>query len=417
MPVLSHAMSTLPLPRMVRATQAFESHGISDVEKRVQEQFAKPAVRERIRPGQKIALAVGSRGINQLARIVKEVISSLRGLGAEPFIVPAMGSHGGATAEGQRDILRRYGICETEMGVPVVSSMEVVQIGQTARGIPVFMDRAASCADMVLPVARIKPHTDFRGPIESGLCKMLAIGLGKHEGCSRLHQEGFESFHELIPEVARVFLEKARIGFGLALVEDAYDQTALVETVMAEDFLTREPQLLLQARNWMPRIMAPRIDVLVVEEIGKAISGSGMDPNIIGRTTKGQLPDFNGPAIQRIVVLDLTEETRGNAAGIGLADFTTQKVFLAIDRGKTFANVIASGNPEAGRIPVTLDTDEEAIRAAISCCARINILSPNVVRIRNTLALHEIFVSENMIPELTGKPGITFPEGIVKTGD
>jgi hypothetical protein len=398
---------------MVRVTQTFESHGIPDVEKKVREQFARPGVAERVRPGQKIAVAVGSRGIDHRAWIVEEAIAFLRGLGAEPFIVPAMGSHGGATAKGQRDALRHLGISETEIGSSVVSSMEVVQIGQTRRGIPVFMDREASRADMVLPVARIKPHTDFKGAIESGLCKMLAIGLGKHEGCSRLHQEGFESFPELIPEVARVFLEKAHVGFGLALVEDAYDKTALVETVMAEDLMSRQPQLLLQAKKWMPEILVPDIDVLVVEEIGKEISGAGMDSNIIGRTTKGKLPDFNGPAIQRIVVLDLSEETCGNACGIGLADFTTVKAFHKIGQETTIANVIASGNPEAGRIPVVLGTEEETVRAAISCCARINTQSPKVVRIRNTLHLHEIFVSENMIPEMMGRPGITFPEGFV----
>jgi hypothetical protein len=406
LPVLPRRVLDIPLPRMIKVLQKFESRGLADLERSIREQCLRREIRDRIRPGQRLALAVGSRGITNLARIVGTVADCLKTLGAEPFIVPAMGSHGGGTAEGQREVLHSLGISEHDIGVPIVSSMEVVRIGETSDGIPVLMNREAFLADMVVPIARIKPHTDFRGAYESGICKMLAIGLGSHEGCSRLHQEGFTHFHQLIPEVAGVFLKQAHIGFALALVEDAYEETAIVETVTAEDILEREPRLLKKAKAWMPRIMIPEIDILAVEEIGKEISGAGMDPNIIGRTTQGILSDFSGPNIKRIVVLDLSEETHGNACGIGLADFTTKKVWGKIDLTATYANVIASGNPEAGRIPVLMEGEKDAIQAALSCSPGVNIDQPRIVRIKNTLDLRVIHVSENMLPELEKNPAL-----------
>ncbi|MDF2519932.1 MAG: hypothetical protein K0R84_560 [Clostridia bacterium] len=410
MPILTESALKLALPKMIKVRQKFDMHEIIDIEESVRKQLYKEEIKAIIEPGKKIALAVGSRGICNIARIVKTAVMCLQEMGAEPFIVPAMGSHGGATAEGQREVLNSFGINEETMGVPIRSSMEVVKIGETNEGIPVFMDKLAYQSDMVVLIARVKPHTDFKGKVESGLCKMMAIGLGKHEGCSRLHQEGFENFHTVIPEVAEVFLKNVPIGFGLAIVENAYDRTALIEAVLSKHIIEEDARLLLLAKKNMPRIMLPTVDVLIVEQIGKDITGAGMDPNIVGRTTKGKLPGFSGPDIQRIVVLGLSEGTHGNACGIGLADFTVKNVLDEIDHTATYANVIASGNPEAGRIPVAMESEREAVIAAVKCCTRIDENNPKIVRIKDTLHLGEIYVSENLLPIILENDNLEFAD-------
>lgn len=406
MPILPAEALTFQMPAMVRVRQKFDAAEIPDVEKGVSAEIGRPDIGGLIKPGSRVAIAVGSRGISNLDSIVKVLGARLKDLGAQPFIVPAMGSHGGGTAEGQRAVLASLGITQQAVAMPVVASMEVVPLGQTGNAVPVYMDKNAYQADLTVLVARVKPHTDFKGEFESGLCKMMAIGLGKHLGCSRLHQEGFDSFPALIPEVAKVFLERANIAFGLAIVENAYDKTCLIKAVRASEFLAEEPELLAAAKQRMPRIMVPAIDVLIVEQIGKDISGAGMDPNIIGRTTKGKLPGFAGPSIQRIVVLDLTEATHGNACGIGLADFVTRTAFAKLDYLSTYANVIASANPEAGRIPVILDSELEAVAAAVRCCSRSDSSRPRLVRIKDTLHLEDLWVSENLCPEIAGNADI-----------
>ncbi len=400
MPILTDSALNMELPKMIKVKQIFDNTEIKNVEATIFEQLNRIRINSTVKPGCKVAVAVGSRGIGNLDIIVRTVGKCLKSLGAKPFIVPAMGSHGGATSKGQKEVLKGYGIDESSMEMPIKSSMEVIKLGKTKDGVPVFMDKLAYNADMVVPIARIKPHTDFKGVIESGLCKMLAIGLGKHEGCSRLHQEGFERFDTIIPEVAKVFLCRAPVGFGIAIVENAYDRTALIRAVPAGDFLKDEPELLKLAKKLMPCIMLPSIDVLIVEQLGKDISGAGMDPNIIGRTTKGPLEGFNGPEIKRIVVSGLSKASHGNACGIGLADFTTKKAVNGIDYVSTYANVIASGNPEAGRIPVVMDNERESVIAAIKCCPQIDQDSPKIVRIKDTLHLEHIFLSENMITDI-----------------
>jgi len=410
LPILPENVLNIPLPRMFRVKQLFDNPELTDPDNVIRQQMVRPEIRAMVKPGARVALAVGSRGIYNLKRIVNEMGNCLKDMGARPFIVPAMGSHGGADAEGQRSVLAGYGITEDTVNMPIVSSMDVVQAGATAGGIPVYIDRHAFEADLIVPLARVKPHTDFKGPIESGLCKMLAIGLGKHQGCSRLHQEGFDRFRELIPAVAQVMLEKCQIGFGVAVVENSCDKTAIIKAVPAESFVTEEIELLKLAKTMMPRIMVPVIDVLIVERIGKEISGAGMDPNIVGRTTKGKLPEFNGPDIQRIIVLDLSEETHGNACGIGLADFTTKHTLNKIDYGATYANVIASANPEAGRLPVVMDGEREALVAALQCCSRIDMNAPRIVRIQDTLHLEYIWLSEALLPLVENNPQLSLAE-------
>lgn len=399
MPVLTQEALKMKLPKMMRIRQKFNGTHIQDIEKIVRQELEQEKIRTLIKPGQTIAVGVGSRGINNLSRIVKETLSYLKDHGAAPFIVPAMGSHGGATAEGQVEVLRGYGVTEEAMGVPIKSSMDVALLGHTPKGIPVYMDKNALAADMAVVIGRVKPHTAFKSPIESGLCKMLAIGFGKHIGCSRLHEEGWLDFSHVISSVAEVSLKEANIGFGIALVENAFEQTAIIQAVVKDEFLTRDRELLAKSKEMMPALLVPDMDVLVIEQIGKDISGAGMDPNIIGRSsTRGTLPEFQGPAIQRVVVLGLSEGTHGNASGIGNAEFITKKVFDQIDFIPTYANMIAAGAPEGGRIPVVMETEREAIIAAVRCCRTIGETGPRIVRIKDTLHLGEIQVSENMLP-------------------
>lgn len=401
MPVLTQEALEMKLPGMVGIRQKFDGTHIEEIEKTVRQELEQDKIRERIKPGQSIAVGVGSRGITNLSRIVRETISCLRDQGARPFIVPAMGSHAGATAEGQAEVLRGYGVTEEAMGVPIQSSMEVTLLGHTPKGIPVYMDRNALAADMAIVIGRVKPHTAFRGPIESGLCKMLAIGYGKHVGCSRLHEEGWLDFSNVVGSVAEVTLKEANIGFGLALVENAFEQTAMIRAVVKEEFLAQDRELLAKSKEMMPSLLLPDIDVLIIEQIGKNISGSGMDPNIIGRSTaRGTMPGYCGPAIQRVVVLGLSEETHGNASGIGGADFITRKVFDQIDFIPTYANMVAAGNPNGAKIPIVMETEREALIAAVRCCGNIGEAGPRIVQIKDTLHLGEIQVSENMLPLL-----------------
>lgn len=411
MPILTEEALRMQLPRMNKVKQKFDETRIEDVEGSVRQQLCQEHIRSLVKPGQSVAIAVGSRGIDNLNRIVKQTIICLQGFGAEPFIVPAMGSHGGATAEGQREVLCGYGVTEAAMGVPVKSSMEVTQIGQTAKGIPVYMDSAALAADMVVPIARVKPHTSFRGQVESGLCKMLAIGLGKHLGCSRLHQEGWSSMATTIEAVGEVFVSKLNPGFGMALVENAFDQTAIIKVVVKDDFIVQDKELLKIAKDLMPGILVPNMDVLVVEQMGKDISGGGMDPNITGRSAAtGKVPGFTGPSAKRLVILGLTEASHGNASGIGSADFTTKKVFDSIDFIATYANMIAGNAPEGARIPIVMDNEREAIIAAVRTSGVIGENGPLVVRIKDTLHLGEIWVSENMLPLIKDNPRVNILE-------
>ena len=398
MPVLTEDVLQMKLPKMVKVRQNFSGTHIDYVEKAIRLELEQDKIRMLIKPGQSIAVAVGSRGINNIAGIVKETVQFLKKCGTKPFIIPAMGSHGGGTAQGQAEVLSNFGITEQTMGVPVISSMDVVLLGHVLDDIPVYIDKHALSADMIVLVNRIKPHTAFRGKIESGLCKMMAIGLGKHEGCSRLHKEGWPDFSNIVVSVASLIMKKANIGFGLAVVENAFEQTAMIKAVIKDEIIEVESELLATAKALMPALQIPDFDVLVIEQIGKDISGAGMDPNITGRSVSiGKVVGYSGPKIKRMVVLDLSEATHGNASGVGNADFITRKVFEKIDFTSTYANVIAAGSPEVGRIPIIMDTDREAILAAIACCGKTDAAGVKIVRIKDTLNIGEIWISENML--------------------
>ncbi|MGG2197057.1 MULTISPECIES: hypothetical protein [Paenibacillus] len=400
------AMEPVRLPRMVPVRQRFDARRIDpeDMEAIIGGQFRREDVRGKITPGMRIAVGVGSRGIENLALIVRAVVQELKKLGAVPFIVPAMGSHGGGRAEGQERLLAGYGIHEENVGAPVRASMDTVYLGTVLDGVEVHFDRIAyEQADGIIVVARIKPHTDFKGPIESGILKMLGIGLGKHKGASYLHKFGMERFGTLLPAVGALMMERTPILGGVGIVEDAYHETAHIEFVPKEQLPHREEQLLAEAKRLMPRFWLNDIDVLIVDEIGKNISGSGMDPNIIGRS--GASRTFGeGPAIRKIVVGGLTEETKGSAVGIGLADFTTRRVVEQIDFATMYTNVITAMEIGGGKLPLVLHNDEEAISVAVCTAGRREYDQVKVVRIKHTLALEDILVSENLLPEVEAHP-------------
>ena len=391
---LPEAVRNLKLPSMVKIGQVFPDVHLEDTAAAVREQVAPFAAR--LKEDASAAVLVGSRGITDINLIAKAVIETLQEAGIRPFIVPAMGSHGGGTSEGQEEVLRGYGITEASMGVPINSSMETEIIGETADGLEVHFSKPALQADYVIPVGRVKPHTDFTGKVESGLCKMLAIGGGKHNGCSRIHREGFPALEHTVPDAAEVIIGKVTIPFGLAIIENAFERTHTVEAVPGDAIMTREPELLKLAKSLMPRIKFDDIDVLIIERIGKDISGTGMDTNIIARDSFGPLPGAV-PRIQRIIIEDLTEGAHGNAIGFGMADFILRSALDKIDLNATYTNGIASGNTNGMKIPVIADTEEEAIRAALQTCIGIDINNPRIVKIKDTLHLSEIEVSENML--------------------
>jgi hypothetical protein len=395
----------IPLPRMVHVRQKFQMPRLDSVSTAVIEEFKKPQVRDKVKPGMTIAVGVGSRGVNNIAECAKAVIAELKALGAKPVIFPAMGSHGGATAEGQKEVLDGYGVTEEFVGCPVKSNMEVVEIAKADDGMPVYLDKHAAGADAIALICRVKPHTNFRAPIESGIVKMLTIGMGKIIGATTLHTYGMDMFGELLPKTARIIMDKKNFLFGVGMVENAADETAIIEVVPQEKVFEREPLLQARAKELMPRLQFDEIDVLVVEKIGKNISGSGMDPNITGRNCRFIEWDVK-PLVKKIAVLGLTPETHGNATGLGAADVITMKLYKDIDIGKTYANIITSTYLDGGAIPIIMNTDQEAIQLAVKTVVRVKPEDTKIVRIATTLDVVDIHVSEPMLPFIKANPSM-----------
>lgn len=404
MGVISELVRDIPIPRMVKVSQKFDAPRLHDVEGDLRAQLRQEQIQGMIKPGMSIAIAVGSRGVNRIAEITKTVVEELKALKAEPFIVPSMGSHGGATAEGQIEVLRHLGVTENSVGAPIRSSMEVNQIASLDNGLPVYVDRLACQADGIVVINRVKPHTAFRGPIESGLMKMLSIGLGKQKGAEACHQLGFKHMAEHVPAMARIIIDKLPVLFGVATVENAFDQVMKIQVVPAHAIENEETELLKIAKANMPKLWFDQIDVLIIDEIGKNISGDGFDPNVVGRYPTPYA--YGGPDVTKIVVLDLTDETEGNANGIGTADFTTRYCLAKVDYNKIYANGLTSTVVAPTKIPTTLDNDREAIQAAIKTSNILDFTKVRLVRIKNTLELAEIEVSEPMIPEIEGNPNL-----------
>jgi lactate racemase-like protein len=393
----------IDLPRMVDVRQKFDAVHLGDIAATVANEFQRPEVRARVKTGQAIAVGCGSRGIANIAMIVKCVIRELQALGARPFIFPAMGSHGAATAEGQKKVLEGYGITEATTGVPVRATMDTVIVGKLADGTPVHMDRFAAEADGVVIINRIKPHTAFRGATESGITKMLAIGIGKIVGAATYHQHGMDTFPELLPKVRDVNLAARNVLFGVGIVENAHDQTAAIEVIPSERIAEREPVLQEMAKKLMPQLFFDEIDVLIIDEMGKNISGAGFDPNITGRNRRAVQWNY-GPLTKKIVVLGLTPETHGNATGMGGADIITMRLFREIDIPSTYANIITSMNLDGGAVPMVMNTEREAIQLAVKTVVRVKPRDCRIVRIGNTLELAHIQVSEPLLAEARARP-------------
>lgn len=353
-----------------------------------------------LKRGGRVGVAVGSRGISNLPVIVRETVRWLKDSGAHPFIIPAMGSHGGAAAEGQVKVLNSYGVSEEEMGCPIISSMEVELLGSTPRGVPVYWSRTALEADQVLIINKIKPHMQFYGVVESGLAKMLVIGLGKHQGALAAHQATIQhgAGSSLLLEAAAVIRERTSMLGGLGILENGYDQTARITAVSAAELEVTEPMLLQKAREILPRIPLDYLDLLIVDEMGKDINGAGMDPNVLGR--KGE--EVVKPKITRIFVRDITEASDGNAIGLGRADFTTSRLVNKINRRATYTNALTAMRPSAASIPVYFDTDREVLDAVILTLGGKKPELLEVAWIRNTLSLSEFWVSEEVVKKLQG---------------
>jgi Lactate racemase N-terminal domain len=349
-------------------------------------------------PTGSVAVGVGSRGVGGISDVVAALVGFLKEVGAEPFVVPAMGSHGASTAEGQADVLRHLGVSEERVGCPVRATMEAVKIGETPSGVAVFMDRNAFEADSVVVVNRIKPHTAFRGTVESGPTKMLAIGLGKQRGAHSIHAAGWGNIHETIPEAARVAVKSGKVAFGLAVLENADEVPYKVAAIPADKLEESEAPLLEAAKRNLIRLPFDEIDVLVIDQIGKNVSGDGADPNVTGRYPTPFAS--GGPKVERMVFLDLTPETGGNANGLGAADVVAERLVSKMDRPATYLNALTSTTPYPVKIPMTMPSDRMAIAAALAMTAGVSPQNARLVRIKNTLKLRQMWVSEALLEEV-----------------
>ncbi len=402
---LANILQPVELPNVVRITQTFPTKKLADPVQALRDAFTTCPATERIQPGMTIAITVGSRGIAMLVELVRTLVEEVKNRGALPFIVPAMGSHGGATAEGQKELLEGLGITEESAGCPIRSSMEIVETGRIANGMAVSLDKNASEADGIIVFNRIKPHNSFRHPVESGLCKMLAIGLGKRQGAHHCHSLGMMEIGGLIEQMAEVQLRNKRILMGVASMENAYDQIFRIVAFPAEGLIAGEKEALIEAKDNMPRLLLNPLDALIVDQSGKEFSGGGIDANITGVCGAGIV--MSDARITRIAILDLSEKSHGNAHGMGLAHVTTRKLADKIDYAATYANALTSRVMASGRTPIVLENDELAIKAAAYSCNVPDGKQVRLMRIPNTLHLREAYISEPLLAEAARTPGVT----------
>lgn len=398
MGILQDLLKDIPIPQMSSVKQTFANEQIDDLSRELRSRFEQEKLKEKIKPGMEIAVAVGSRGLDRLVELTKETILFLQSLGAKPFIVPSMGSHGGATGEGQKAVLEHLGITKESVNAEIRSSMEVIEVGELPNGLPVYVDKLAAEADGIVVINRVKPHTAFRGPVESGIMKMISIGLGKQKGAEACHQLGFKHMAEHVPAMAKLTLASMPILFAVATVENAFDKISRVEVWKPEEIEEKEADMQKLSKQLLPKLFFEKIDVLVIDQIGKNISGDGMDPNITGRYPTPYA--YGGPEVTKMVVLDLTQQTEGNANGIGTADFTTQKLVDKMDRDTTYANGLTSTVVGPTHISTTLPNDKQAIQAAIKTCNILDFTKVKLVRIKNTLDIGTIEVSAALLNEV-----------------
>ena len=397
-------MHYMEIPNMILIRQKLPSSRLENIEGILIQQLSDSGVI--VRPGSKIAIAVGSRGIANIERIVRAAVQWVISQRGDPFIVPAMGSHGGATAEGQFAILESYGITEEQVCAPILSSMETVELPREDLEAKVYFDKLAYEADGTIVINRIKPHTDFHSTHESGLVKMIAVGLGKHEGALEVHRFGVYGLRDVMPRLAKQSLKHNNVIIGIGIVENAYDETFLIRTVPSHRIFDLDKEMLGIARTCMPSLPLDDIDILIVDEIGKDISGVGLDPNIIGRIRILGEPEPEKPRIKMIIIRDLTPASHGNATGMGLADVMTKQLYKKINIGITYQNIVTAGFLERAKMPIIAKTDREALRYAIRGCGPLNLFNARIMRIRNTLHIEELMVSPQVVEDLKERKDI-----------
>ncbi len=402
-------LTHIPIPPMYRVRQSFYVNPLDDIEKSCIEQIKALARPNNLKQGATVAVAVGSRGIANISLITASVVKALKLKGFAPFIVSGMASHGKATAAGQAELLAELGVTEEKVGCPVRAGVDVVEIGALDNGLKVYMDRIASEADGIVVINRIKTHTAFHADYESGLVKMIAIGLGNDIGAKSCHQLGFGKMAEHIVAMARIKIDRLPILFGVAVIEDGAENVTKIEVVDVDDIWKREPELLTLSKSYMPSIGIDRIDVLVVDRMGKEMSGDGMDPNITGRYATPYAK--GGPTISKLAILSVTEKSHGNVIGVGQADICTRRLFEAADLETTYVNSLIATVTSVARMPMILPTDFDAVRAAILTCNILDFDAVRLVRIRDTLHLGELLVSEALVEEVSAKPNVTSVEG------
>ncbi len=405
--IVVQGLDEVPIPKLAKMRQVYDSARIEELEGHIRREM------DRIRgqipdvKGKRLCITAGSRGIPELALIIKTICDKLKEFGAEPFVIPAMGSHGGGTAEGQKDYLDYcFGITEETMGVPILSSMEVVQYGELPDGTAVYCDKYAFESDGIIVLNKVKPHTDFRGPHESGMVKMMAIGLAKHIGAASFHTRGFASFTKRVPQVAELFLKKCPVAFGVGIVQNAYDHISELEIMPPEKIMERDAALLTIAKEKIANFKYPHIDVLVIDEIGKNISGNGHDPNVVGRNNSG-LPGFKEVLdLKKLFIRGLNKETHHNACGLACADITTRKCVRDVDWDMTWTNVASCTQLNGAYIPMYMNNDKDALKVAIKTLNGIDYGKAKIVRIKDTLHMEEILVSEAYWEEAKHTPGV-----------
>ncbi len=400
------------LPKMFKVKQTFPRPMIKkeDIPELIKNLLMDEKISSLVKPEMKIAITAGSRGIANVALTTKCLVDFVKSKGAYPFIVPAMGSHGGATAEGQKELLKGYGITEAYVGCPIVSSMQVKKIGVNEEGMDVFIDKNAAEADGIILGCRIKPHTAFRGPYESGIMKMMAIGLGKQHGAEVCHEAGFKNMAKYVPMFGKAIIKNAPILFALPTIENAFDETCKIVAVRADEIEEREPVLLKEAFSYMPKIMVDSCDVLVVDQIGKNFSGDGMDPNITGTFCSPYAS--GGIKAQRVAVLDLSPETHGNGIGLGYSSATTKRVFDKLDLSSMYPNAITCTVLGGVRIPIIMESDRETIQVCLRTCNEIDKKNARIVRIPNSLHIEHIMLSEAYYEEAKANPNIVIESEI-----
>jgi hypothetical protein len=395
------------LPPLARVRQNIAHPRVEDVAGTVRRLILESGLRDRVPAGGTVAVGAGSRGIKNIAVMSRAAVDALKEMGYRPFIVAAMGSHGGATPEGQRELLASYDITDETMGVPVKTDMETVVLGTNPVGLPIYFDKNAHEADGIVLLNRVKPHSDFHATYESGIVKMLTIGLGKRQGATQVHKLGLRGLKEVLPAVGRFLLQNTKFALGLAILENARDETAEIVPLEPRNLFEEEPKLLDRARGLMGRLPFDQIDLLVVGELGKNYSGAGMDPNVIGRLMIETQDDFARPVVTRLVVLDVAEESHGNIVGVGFADLTTERLVAAMDEKAFRINVLTSCCLERGRIPFTYATDREVIEKALDTCWRIDPAEARVVVIPNSLETDVLWVSRPMEADVVADPSLS----------